>query len=324
MEKYELTYKVEKGQTILRLLGEDFFNVNKASGNFIYKNKLCKLKEKMEIKNIKEKEIKIEIRFFKTLLNKNDMFRNCDSLIKFSVPIAKNKGQSSSSVEIFEEEENLIDSYFENFNSFKETFYDNLDDIDNLFGYSELLEKPRNSKDNSNSSKKTTIKNYMNELKNIPEHFFNLSRMFYNCTSLLYVDDKSEWNDYSLNNIYEMFYNCPSLISLPDMSNWNINNVKDLGCVFQSCSSLKSLPDISNWNTNNVTKMNGLFYECKSLVSLPDISKWNTNKVTDLGCLFYSCSSLKSLPDISNWNTKEVTDFEGLFYNCSSLETVLL
>ena len=157
MEKYELVYKIEKDKEYLRLLGEEFFLLNKASGYFIYKNKLCKLKEKIEIKNINEKEIKIEIRFYKTLFNKSNMFNDCESLLKFSVPKVKIKEQViPKKIETKVEEENLIDSYYDDLTSFQESLYDNLDDIDSLLGNSDFSEEQINTK-NSNKSGGITI-----------------------------------------------------------------------------------------------------------------------------------------------------------------------
>ena len=74
MEIYKLLYKNEKDKKYTRILGEDFFKRNKITGYFIYNNIKYKLKEKIVIKNLNEDEIKIEMRFFKIIYNKNFQF----------------------------------------------------------------------------------------------------------------------------------------------------------------------------------------------------------------------------------------------------------
>ena len=58
MEKYELTYKIEKNKLNIRLLGANFFQRNKTSGIIIYERKIQNLKETMEIKDVLKDEIK--------------------------------------------------------------------------------------------------------------------------------------------------------------------------------------------------------------------------------------------------------------------------
>ena len=99
MEKYELIYKIEEGKDNIRLLGEEFFKKNKASGYFIFNNIGFKLKDKIRIKNIKQNELKIEIRFWKEIYDKSYMFKDCESLIKFLIPKDKIKESSSINME---------------------------------------------------------------------------------------------------------------------------------------------------------------------------------------------------------------------------------
>ncbi len=70
MERYELVYKIDHKNDILRLFGSEFFFRNKNFGNFIYKNKRYKLIEKIETKNIKEKEIILNLFFIKLFMIK--------------------------------------------------------------------------------------------------------------------------------------------------------------------------------------------------------------------------------------------------------------
>ena len=112
MEIYKLLYKNEKDKKYTRILGEDFFQRNKITGYFIYNNIKYKLKEKIVIKNLNEDEIKIEMRFFKIIYNKNSMFKDCTSLIQFSVHKNMNKEKiSKRDIYDMDEEGNLINAY---------------------------------------------------------------------------------------------------------------------------------------------------------------------------------------------------------------------
>ena len=83
MERYELLFKIDKEQSHLRILGESFFKRNQASGYFIYKNVGYILKDKIKTEKMKEKEVKISLIFYKPIINKKNMFKDCESLIKF-------------------------------------------------------------------------------------------------------------------------------------------------------------------------------------------------------------------------------------------------
>jgi len=84
-EKYEMVYKIDKSQIYLRLLGENFFQKNKNLGNFIFRNKKCFLLEKIDVKYLVEFEFfKIGLIFENKIYDKSQMFKDCESLIKFS------------------------------------------------------------------------------------------------------------------------------------------------------------------------------------------------------------------------------------------------
>jgi len=50
-------------------------------------------------------------------------------------------------------------------------------------------------------------------------------------------------------------YKCSSLLNIEDISNWNITNINDISYMFYGFSSLKSIPDISKWDISKVTNM---------------------------------------------------------------------
>ena len=143
IERYELIYKIDKTKTHLRLIGEEFFKRNKMSGHFIYNNKKFRLKEIIETKNLKNDELKIEMIFYKIIYNKSFMFKDCESLLKFSdFNCLKNQdySQISKIINAPEEEENLFDFFEENKIS-ENTLYQNIEDIESFANFSQISKK---------------------------------------------------------------------------------------------------------------------------------------------------------------------------------------
>ena len=62
-----------------------------------------------------------------------------------------------------------------------------------------------------------------------------------------------------ITDISYMFYECSSLISIDDISNWNTKNINDMSYMFYGCKLLKNLPDISKWDTSKVENMCNMF-----------------------------------------------------------------
>jgi len=227
------------------------------SGHFIYNNKKFRLKEIIETKNLKNDNLKIEIIFYKIIYNKSFMFKDCESLLKFSdFNCLKNQdySQISEIINAPEEEENLFDFFEENKIS-ENTLYQNIEDIESFDNFSQISKKQQKESDIS------TISNIYNQLRLIPDinNFLNLSNMFYNCSNLISLTDIPNLKKYEIIDMNAMFANCSSLVSLPDISQWNTKNVTILREMFFNCSSLQSIPDISNWDTNKVTDLCGLF-----------------------------------------------------------------
>ena len=69
----------------LRILGEYFCRNNKNKGKIIINNKKYYLKEFIEIKNMKEKRIKIKMVINKNLYDKSYMFKDCESLLELTI-----------------------------------------------------------------------------------------------------------------------------------------------------------------------------------------------------------------------------------------------
>ena len=86
------------------------------------------------------------------------------------------------------------------------------------------------------------------------DNILKLNSMFQDCKSLSSILNFKNLDTKYLKTIFNLFNGCSSLIYLDDISNWNINNINDNGILglFGECSSLKELPDISKWNINNI------------------------------------------------------------------------
>ena len=343
-EKYELTYKIDKNKSYVRILGESFFKRNHKLGNIIYENKKFPLMEKIETNILKKDKMKIDLIFYQIIYNKSYMFKDCDALMEFNKKNYTDKEYCSRIINTYEEE-SLFDYINESTYS-KNTLEKNLNEIHDFPNYSSIkaesqkyLKYPTIPSNNENFS----------FIQNDKDGKYILTGMFYNCSSLIFVSGINNWNSYikyyiidsrarflyfyyengryheyewNNNNISDMngiFYNCSSLKYLPDISDWDTNNITNMSTLFYNCSSLISLPDISKWNTKSLINMGGIFSGCLSLKSLPDISKWDTSEVSNLSAIFYNRSSLISLPDISKWKTQNANYMCGIFYNCSSL-----
>ena len=121
MEKeiYVIIYNKTNNKDNLGILGENFVKNNTNKANLIIKNKKLKLKDKISINNIKDDKLKIKIILNKNLYNKSYMFKNCDSLIQFSI---KDDNEDLERIEnkfdenYIESEEKENENLFENYN----------------------------------------------------------------------------------------------------------------------------------------------------------------------------------------------------------------
>ena len=78
-------YEKRKNSEDLRILGKYFCRNNKNKGKIIINNKKYYLKEFIEIKNMKEKRIKIKMLINKNLYDKSYMFNECESLLELTI-----------------------------------------------------------------------------------------------------------------------------------------------------------------------------------------------------------------------------------------------
>ena len=85
LDCHTMLYKTENIKGNLRILGEYFCRNNKNKGRLIINNKKYYLKEFIEIKNMKEKRIKIKMLINKNLYDKSYMFNDCKSLLELTI-----------------------------------------------------------------------------------------------------------------------------------------------------------------------------------------------------------------------------------------------
>ena len=98
-----------------RVLGKEFIRNNKNKGKFIIKNKKYDLIEFIDTTNIDKDEIKIKLVLKDNIYDKSCMFKDCESLIKFSINTDVNNNferitELSEDKFIYNE---LIDYYFD-------------------------------------------------------------------------------------------------------------------------------------------------------------------------------------------------------------------
>jgi len=272
MEKYLMTYEIDKDQNALRVLGEEFVRNNKNKGILIYKNKKYSLKGLFEPFYIKDNKLKIKMLLIKNCYNKSFMFSDCSLLLQFK---------------------------------FYNNIYTNNDILFNIKNrlYISIPETIPN--DNFLNINKNTVKNNSEWNTKISA----INNIFSNCVLLSSLPDISNWDTSNIFDMSKLFYNCRSLTTLPNISKWNTNNVIDMNKIFYNCFSLLSLPGITKWNIDNIYNMDKMFYNCFSLSSIPAKFKWNDNN-NNSGYNFKDCKLLKYIPNIPKRNQSISSMFE--------------
>ena len=206
-EIYKMTYKIEKNNTKLRILGEYFVKNNKNKGKLMFNNKKYSLKHIISVKDIRKNIMQIILN--KNIYNKSCMFKNCESLESVSKLSCDNINNENDSQYLNRSHtNNYLNDYDKTIKEEDNDFYKGLD----TFGCSEISEMKE-----ENSDKSVIL--YLNYKLKYP----------------IYIN-------YTL--LKEMFSNCKSLSSLPDISELDTSKVIDMSYMFYNCASLSSLPDI--------------------------------------------------------------------------------
>ena len=212
IEIYKMKYKTEEDNENIRILGENFIRNNKNKVKLIIDNKRYKLKDIITIWNFGKDILKTKLISYNNSYNKSYMFKDCTSLLEFSIDDFEylENQEKFDNEQFFEsnEKENLND---EN-NDFDEenSFYNNLV---NTFIPSEI------TKINEERTGISEILNYNNKLMNLKFNSIILHGIFYGCTSLSSLPPKLQLNNENVIDLSDIFFNCFKLKSLPDISN---------------------------------------------------------------------------------------------------------
>ena len=85
LEIYKLIYETEGKRKDFRILGDEFVKNNENRAKLIINNKKFYLQNKITIKKRRIYELKIKMILITNLYNKSYMFKDCTSLIHFSI-----------------------------------------------------------------------------------------------------------------------------------------------------------------------------------------------------------------------------------------------
>ena len=262
----------------------------------------------------------------------------------YTTPYVINKKDENVKEDVFEDDEDDLDSEDNYIRSYKKKKLDEfIEDISsrNKEDKLKILGKHfrRNNKNKGKlilNNKKFDFKEFIN-IKNInekqtkvkmilKENIQNKSYMFENCDSILelkindnldYIENQINFEiDYyyqenNENIIYEengqKIYDNQEIYRQIDFKDDEVGIDEDSNTLYEN--SKNNISEIKiNSKENNKNSI--LIY--KSLLQ----SKYNW---INLKFIFCECPSILTLPDISKWNTNNVTDMSGMFYNCSSL-----
>ena len=261
--KYKMMYKIQKNKHNIRILGNEFIKNNRNKGKLIIKNKKQYFREFSHLEKINEKQLKIKMILSNNIYNLSYMFKECESLCRFSIYDKQKNIPEVNSINLVQKDYFSENGESDNDNniSFEKFSYESLNDLNlNPIHFSGEI-----SYDEEEIKTGSSLIDMFEKLDYPKIDYIIMNKMFYNCFSLISLTNISIWENIHIINMSQMFYNCKSLISLPDISKWNTHNVTDMSGLFYNCNSLKFLPGILKWNTYKVKNMSHMFYNCKSL-----------------------------------------------------------
>ena len=242
-------YNINENEYLL-ILGYVFVEHNKNNCKIVYNNTEHKLCEKININEIKDKNIlKIKLIGINDISDASFMFSQCNSLISLPDISKWNTINVTNMSNMFQECSSLC--ILPDISSWNTS---SVGDMKYMFyGCSSLLYLPDISKwDTSNVN--------------------NMSYMFDSCESLSLLPDISKWNTSKVTSTSNMFSHCKSLTYFPEISKWDMSNVKDFKYMFFNCVSLSKTPEISKWKTNNAISL-FVFGYCINLITKLNQSK---------------------------------------------------
>ena len=329
--KIKMTYKINKGEDEIKILGKKFVDNNKDKCKLLINKKesdLCEYfkYDKNEISK-NDDSLKITLKEIKagSVEDMSYMFHGCSSL-KTVYLYTSNTKNVKDMKRMFYGCSSLESLNLKSFNT------QNVTDMYAMFhGCSNLTSLNLSSFKTQNVTVMRAMFCGCEKLTSLDlskfdtQNVTNMSFMFGDCNggcSSLKTLDLSSFKTENVISMENMFARCSSLESV-NLSKFKTENVKAMNHMFYCCSSLSSL-DLSSFKTENVTNMYAMFCGCKNLTSLK-LSSFNTKNVTDMSFMFgdseEGCSSLKSL-DLSSFNTENVTNMQSMFCNCSELTSL--
>ena len=143
-EKYRLIYNTDETMNNIKILGKEFVKNNKNKIKLIINNKRHILNEFITNNNIGINKIKIKMISINPISNKSYMFKNCQSLIHFSIyDIIKERNNYNVDENTAKEEEEDLEYLYRPFisdDSKSYNFYGD-DDQDIFPNFSEISKK---------------------------------------------------------------------------------------------------------------------------------------------------------------------------------------
>ena len=182
IKEYQMKYKLNKTKSnnySLKILDKEFIKNNRNKVKLIFENKKYELTEYIQLNNFKKTELKINILFSQDISNISFMFKNCQSLLEFSIidNIENNEINNEYDIPELEQKNNeLEDDQIEGYED-KGNIYEGLENDMNIES-SEIQKKEKSIKE-----KKTFLE--INNLLNI-----NYKETIYICKSISSKPDK--------------------------------------------------------------------------------------------------------------------------------------
>ena len=220
-----MTYKIEKKDKKIKILGENFVIRNKYKCHLIYRNKKIALQKDISTKETNNNEIKLKIIGLNAISDMSNLFHGCSSLLHFekiSTTLKYYKYLKESELE-----QDMIQE-------------------DGLFNYNDMnSDNSDNSEENKFNTNMNTQNDNLKQIDSGEKITLTMTKISENMSFLFSDIDEAicQLND----NVLEKTIN-------------NSSTIVNMSNMFFQCLSLKSIPDISKINTENVIDISNMFY----------------------------------------------------------------
>ena len=147
----------------------------------------------------------------------------------------------------------------------------------------------------------------------------DFSDMFYNCTSLSSLSGLENWKVNKAVTLCGMFCKT-SLMDVDELSNWSVSNVENFGGLFNFCQLLSNINGLQKWDVSNGYSFRGMFGKCMQLKDISPLANWNVSYRGDFRGMFNGCFALRNLDPIKNWDISK-EKFDGMHISLNGLES---